>query len=68
MDPAIKGTINVLTASKEAGVQRVVITSSISAIIPNPKWPANVELNEECWTDIDYCKRNGVSASFPLNI
>ncbi|KAL0460185.1 UNVERIFIED_CONTAM: Cinnamoyl-CoA reductase 1 [Sesamum latifolium] len=34
LDPAIKGTINVLTAAKELGVRRVVVTSSISAIIP----------------------------------
>lgn len=68
MDPAIKGTINVLTAAKEAGVQRVVVTSSISAMIPNPNWPANVVRNEECWTDIDYCKKKGVSDLPALNL
>ncbi|KAK6143940.1 hypothetical protein DH2020_024288 [Rehmannia glutinosa] len=41
LDPAIKGTINVLTAAKELGVRRVVVTSSISAIIPSPNWPAD---------------------------
>ncbi|XP_023520271.1 cinnamoyl-CoA reductase 1 [Cucurbita pepo subsp. pepo] len=60
LDPAIKGTINVLTAAKEAGVQRVVVTSSISSMIPNPNWPENVVINEECWTDIDYCKQKGL--------
>ncbi|KAL6510926.1 hypothetical protein OROGR_022050 [Orobanche gracilis] len=61
LDPAIKGTINVLTAAKEVGVRRVVITSSVSAIIPSPNWPADKVKNEVCWTDEEYCKRNGVS-------
>nr|GLL30908.1 cinnamoyl-CoA reductase 1 [Ipomoea trifida] len=59
LDPAIKGTINVLTAAKELRVRRVVLTSSISAITPSPNWPADVVKNEECWTDIEYCKQNG---------
>ncbi|CAI0399796.1 unnamed protein product [Linum tenue] len=59
LDPAIKGTMNVLTASKEKGVKRVVVTSSISAITPSPKWPADVLKREDCWTDVEYCKQNG---------
>ncbi|GFP84238.1 cinnamoyl-coa reductase 1 [Phtheirospermum japonicum] len=60
LDPAIKGTINVLTAAKEAGVRRVVVTSSISAIIPSPNWPADKVKNEDCWTNEEYCKLKGV--------
>ncbi|CAN8253189.1 unnamed protein product [Cochlearia groenlandica] len=60
LDPAVKGTINVLTAAKEAGVSRVVVTSSVSAITPSPKWPADKIKNEECWADQDYCKQNGL--------
>ncbi|CAI0399794.1 unnamed protein product [Linum tenue] len=62
LDPAIKGTMNVLTASKEKGVKRVVVTSSISAITPSPKWPADVLKREDCWTDVEYCKQNGTLA------
>ncbi|KAJ9167450.1 hypothetical protein P3X46_022101 [Hevea brasiliensis] len=58
LDPAIKGTQNVLMAAKEKGVGRVVVTSSISAITPSPQWPADVVKAEDCWTDIDYCKQN----------
>lgn len=58
--PAIKGTINVLTAAKELGVRRVVVTSSISAIIPSPNWPADKVKDEECWADEEYCKQKGV--------
>ncbi|CAI9107045.1 OLC1v1006317C1 [Oldenlandia corymbosa var. corymbosa] len=60
LDPALKGTINVLTAAKEFGVRRVVITSSVSAIHPSPNWPSDKVKNEECWTDEDYCRRDGV--------
>ncbi|XP_073304155.1 cinnamoyl-CoA reductase 1-like [Primulina huaijiensis] len=60
LDPAISGTINVLTAAKELGVRRVVVTSSISAIIPSPNWPGDVVKNEDCWADEEFCMRNGV--------
>ncbi|XP_022729898.1 cinnamoyl-CoA reductase 1 isoform X1 [Durio zibethinus] len=58
LDPAIKGTLNVMTASKEQGVKRVVVTSSISAITPSPNWPADKVKAEDCWSDIEYCKQN----------
>ncbi|KAL1558531.1 phenylacetaldehyde reductase-like [Salvia divinorum] len=60
LDPAIKGTINVLTAAKKLGVRRVVVTSSISAIVPSPNWPADKIKNEDCWADEEYCKQKGV--------
>ncbi|GAA0147854.1 dehydratase [Lithospermum erythrorhizon] len=60
LDPAVKGTINVLTAAKEVGVRRVVVTSSVSSVIPSPKWPGDRVKNEECWTDEEYCRNNGV--------
>ncbi|TKY47202.1 Cinnamoyl-CoA reductase 1 [Spatholobus suberectus] len=60
LEPAIKGTVNVLKAAKEAGVERVVATSSISAIMPSPNWPADKIKGEECWTDLDYCKKKGL--------
>ncbi|KAJ4980033.1 hypothetical protein NE237_010813 [Protea cynaroides] len=60
LDPAIKGTINALKAAKDCGVKRVVVTSSISAIVPCPNWPSDVVKNEDCWTDLDYCKQKGL--------
>lgn len=63
LEPAIKGTVNVLKAAKEEGVERVVATSSISSIMPSPNWPADKIKGEDCWTDLDYCKKKGVSAS-----
>ncbi|XP_059076101.1 phenylacetaldehyde reductase-like isoform X3 [Cryptomeria japonica] len=60
MDPGIKGTLNVLEAAHKAKVKRLVLTSSVSAFVPNPKWPADTPLDETSWTDIDYCKQNGI--------
>ncbi|XP_057954275.1 cinnamoyl-CoA reductase CAD2 [Malania oleifera] len=58
LEPAIKGTNNVLKAAKELGVRRVVVTSSISAIVPSRSWPPDVVKGEDCWTDVEYCKQN----------
>ncbi|PKI31526.1 hypothetical protein CRG98_048083 [Punica granatum] len=53
-------TTNVLRAAKTVGVKRVVVTSSNCAITPSPSWPADKVNNEDCWTDVDYCKHNGL--------
>ncbi|KAI5059205.1 hypothetical protein GOP47_0026035 [Adiantum capillus-veneris] len=59
LDPAVQGTMNVLRASHAAGVKRVVITSSVSSMIPNRRLPPGVVVDENCWTDIEYCKEQG---------
>ncbi|KAI3496586.1 hypothetical protein L1887_38951 [Cichorium endivia] len=56
VDPAVKGTLNVLTAAKRLNVRRVVLTSSISAMVPNPNWPDQKVVDESSWTDIEFCK------------
>ncbi|EYU33232.1 hypothetical protein ABFS82_02G080800 [Erythranthe guttata] len=55
VDPAVKGTLNVLAAAKKFGVRRVVLTSSISAMVPNPGWTRGKVFDESSWTDLDYC-------------
>ncbi|KAJ6715597.1 putative proteinD DEPENDENT EPIMERASE/DEHYDRATASE [Salix viminalis] len=49
------GTLNVLEAAKKFKVRRVVVTSSISALVPNPSWPREKVFDESSWTDLDYC-------------
>lgn len=56
LDPTVKGTLNVLAAAKKFNVRRVVLTSSISAMVPNPNWPSNKVFDETSWTDLDYCQ------------
>lgn len=63
VDPAVKGTINVLEAAKRQKVRRVVLTSSISALVPNPGWSSGRPFDESSWTDLDYCKSRQVSLS-----
>ncbi|MEE8408656.1 MAG: NAD-dependent epimerase/dehydratase family protein [Myxococcota bacterium] len=51
VDPAVKGTRNVLEAAERAGtVRRVVVTSSIAAVAPS-EGPAGVTFTEDDWND-----------------
>lgn len=52
--PAREGTLRVLRASRDAGVKRVVITSSMAAIGSGlPSRDSSKPLTEEDWTNID---------------
>jgi dihydroflavonol-4-reductase len=50
--PAREGTLRVLAASLDAGVRRVVVTSSVAAITGGDK-PASGPLTEQNWSDPD---------------
>ncbi|KAL0371092.1 UNVERIFIED_CONTAM: Tetraketide alpha-pyrone reductase 1 [Sesamum angustifolium] len=59
IDPAWKGTLNVLgSCEKTPSVKRVVLTSSIAAIFANgkPRTP-EVVLDETRWSDPEFCKQ-----------
>ncbi|KAJ6931860.1 cinnamoyl-CoA reductase 2-like [Populus alba x Populus x berolinensis] len=56
IEPAVKGTLNVLKACAEAKVKRVVIVSSGSAVLSNPSWPKGKVMDENCWSDKEYCR------------
>ncbi|KAE8691020.1 Cinnamyl alcohol dehydrogenase [Hibiscus syriacus] len=59
IDPAVKGTLNVLNScANTPSVKRVVLTSSISAVVYNgkPRTP-DVVVDENWFTDSEYCKR-----------
>lgn len=58
LDPAVKGTINVLEAcAKTSSVKRVVITSSMAAVAYNrrPRGP-DVVVDDTWFSDPDYCR------------
>ncbi|KAK1386293.1 Cinnamoyl-CoA reductase [Heracleum sosnowskyi] len=55
VEPAVHGTLNVLEAAKKFNVRRVVLTSSISALVPNPGWGGGKVVDESSWTDLEYC-------------
>ena len=56
VEPAIAGTRNVMRACKKARVKKVVVVSSVAAIVLNPSWPKDRPMDEECWSDPDLCK------------
>nr|GMD64740.1 cinnamoyl-CoA reductase 1-like [Ipomoea batatas] len=58
IDPAVKGTLNVLgSCAKTPSVQKVVVTSSIAAVAYNgkPRTP-EVVVDETWWSGADFCK------------
>ncbi|XP_051120570.1 phenylacetaldehyde reductase-like [Andrographis paniculata] len=59
IDPALKGTLNVLrSCAKTPSVKRVVLTSSMAAVYFNgkPRTP-DVVVDETWWSDPNYCKQ-----------
>lgn len=68
LDPAVKGTLNLLgSCAKAPPVKRVVLTSSIAAVAYSgqPRTP-EVVVDESWWTSPDYCKEKQVCIYFSL--
>ncbi|XP_060211318.1 cinnamoyl-CoA reductase CAD2-like [Lycium barbarum] len=60
IDPALKGTLNVLgSVAKTPSVRRVVLTSSVAAITFNgkPRMP-EIVVDETWWSDPDFCRES----------
>jgi dihydroflavonol-4-reductase len=51
--PAVEGTLRALRAAHKAGVNRVILTSSVAAIYGNDK-PASGEFDETFWTNVNH--------------
>jgi hypothetical protein len=60
IDPAVKGTLNVLASCARAQTKKVVLTSSVAAVAFTPKRTAGSFVDESWWTDVDYCEENKV--------
>ncbi|KAF5739276.1 putative Cinnamoyl-CoA reductase [Tripterygium wilfordii] len=56
IEPSVKGTLNVLDASVKAKVNKVVYASSIGAVVVNPNLSKGQVMDENCWSDIEFCK------------
>lgn len=55
VDPALTGTLNVLNAARDAGVRRVVLTSSLAAITDEPDGRT---YTEDDWNEKSSLERN----------
>uniref|UniRef100_A0A0C9QW34 cinnamoyl-CoA reductase n=1 Tax=Wollemia nobilis TaxID=56998 RepID=A0A0C9QW34_9CONI len=56
VEPAVEGTRNVVDVCAEAGVGRLVFTSSIGAVYMDPNRDKDAVVDESCWSDLDFCK------------
>ncbi|XP_020102292.1 cinnamoyl-CoA reductase 1-like isoform X2 [Ananas comosus] len=66
VEPAVKGTQNVIHAAADVGVRRVVFTSSIGAVYMNPNRNPDEVVDETCWSDLEYCKNTKYHAELVL--
>ena len=72
IDPAVKGTLNVLrSCAKVPAIRRVVVTSSIAAVIYNGKPLTSDVIVDETWfSDPAFCEESkvGIHANFSVLI
>ncbi|KAF3331222.1 tetraketide alpha-pyrone reductase 1 [Carex littledalei] len=58
LDPAIKGTLNVLkSCKKNSMIRRVVLTSSSSTVRVREDSDQDKMLDETCWSSVELCQR-----------
>uniref|UniRef100_A0A2P2NYV8 Cinnamoyl-CoA reductase family protein n=1 Tax=Rhizophora mucronata TaxID=61149 RepID=A0A2P2NYV8_RHIMU len=56
IEPAVKGTLNVLEACVRAKAKRVVLVSSVAAVNMNPSLPTDQVIDESCWSSKEHCR------------
>lgn len=60
IEPAVKGTLNVLKACSEENVKRVVFVSSAAAVGMTPHWPKGKVMDETSWSNKEFCRKTNV--------
>lgn len=61
MDPAVRGTWNVLkSCKKNPALRRVVLTSSSATVRARENFDPKIPLDESSWSSIDLCQRQQV--------
>ncbi|KAJ3669344.1 hypothetical protein LUZ60_011294 [Juncus effusus] len=59
LDPAVKGTLNVLNSCKKSEtVKRVIVTSSLAAVVVDEKPKgSDTVVDETFWSDTEFCEK-----------
>ncbi|KAG2648977.1 cinnamoyl-CoA reductase 1-like [Panicum virgatum] len=57
IEPIIAGARNVVEAAADAGVRRLVISSTIGTMYMNPHRDPDAPLEEWSWSDLEHCKK-----------
>jgi nucleoside-diphosphate-sugar epimerase len=65
IEPAVKGTLNVLASCAQARTKKVVLTSSVAAVAYTPKRKSTSVVDESWWSDSDYCQETEVWLELP---
>jgi len=60
VDPAVKGTLNVLEACKRAGIKRVVLTSSCAAITCQTAFKNPEAFKDKVWSEKDWNEKSSL--------
>jgi len=68
IEPAVIGTKNVVLAAADAGVRRVVFTSSIGTVYMDPNRDPDAIVDESYWSDFEHCERTKVISHFYSSI
>jgi hypothetical protein len=66
IDLEVRGALNVVEACSNAAVKRLVLTSSLSAMVWDQQRNAGTEgaynrcIDEKCWSNLDFCRAKKV--------
>jgi cinnamoyl-CoA reductase len=56
IDWEVRGTLNVVEACANAAVKRLVLTSSLSAMVWDHQRTPGACIDEKCWSNLDFCR------------
>lgn len=57
IEPAVKGTLNVLESCAKAGTKKIVLTSSVAAVAYSPKRAGASVVDETFFSDPEFCQK-----------
>jgi cinnamoyl-CoA reductase len=60
IDWEVRGTLNVVEACANAAVKRLVLTSSLSAMVWDHQRTPGACIDEKCWSNLDFCRSKKV--------